>query len=116
MLAGHDRGAIMMARSTFRAIGATALVGLFLAACSSTLTAPADSVAQSVRENVARDLGVTVDEAPPVTCPSSLEGVIGNSMVCTVEFDGEEYDEYDLKVTVTSVEDGNVLYDITEAD
>jgi hypothetical protein len=103
----------MMARSTFRAIGATALVGLFLAACSSTPSLSAENVAKTIEETIANDVGVTVDEGPDVTCPSSLEGVIGNSIVCTVAWDGEEYD---VDVTVVSVEGGKVLFDVTDAE
>jgi len=109
-----DERATLMAKSSLRAIGATALVGLFLVACSTTLTASADSVAQTIRDQIARDLGLTVDEVPDVICPSSLEGEIGNAIVCTVVFsDGEEYD---VDVTVVSVEGGKVLYDVTSVE
>jgi hypothetical protein len=103
-----------MARSTFRAMGATALAGLFLAACSSTVSVSADDLAQSIREDLARDFGVTVDEAPDVTCPGPITGEIGATMTCT--YTGFDDEEYGIKATVTSVEGLTVNFEFARAD
>ncbi|MEX1210487.1 MAG: DUF4333 domain-containing protein [Candidatus Nanopelagicales bacterium] len=102
-----------MPRSTYLAISATAVAGLFLAACSSTGTVPASVVADQVRQQLADQFGFSLEEMPKVTCPGELEAVMGALMTCSlIGTDGT----FDVAVTVTSVDGGVASFSIAVAD
>jgi hypothetical protein len=102
-----------MPRSKYLAISATAVAGLFLAACSSTGTVSASEVADQVRQQLADQFGLPVEEAPKVTCPGDLDAVVDTRITCSLI--GTDA-TYDVAVTVTSVDDERAFFSIAVAD
>lgn len=100
-----------MLKSTYAAIGATALAGLFLAGCSGSNSLTADQVSTEITEQLAAQF----DRSPEVDCPGSLEGEVGATMTCTL-FDDEFGEEYEVYVEVTSVEGGKINFSVEVAD
>ena len=102
-----------MSRSTYVAIGASALAGLFLVACSSSTSLTADQVSEEIRQQLAIQFDENLDDVPAVDCPGSLEGQVGTTMTCTLDDGGDLYDVY---VEVTSVEGSKVNFSADVAD
>lgn len=102
-----------MSRNTFVGIGATVLVGWLLAACSSTIALPKDQVAQEIKQQLALQFDVEVDQMPAVVCPGDLMGVVGTAMTCTLS---DSSGSYDVDVVVTAIQDDGVDFSIKVAD
>ncbi len=100
-----------MLKSTYAAIGATALAGLFLAGCSGSLSLTADEVATDIMEGLRPE----VREFVEVECPGSLEGEVGTTMTCTL-FDDDLGEEFDVYVEVTSIEGNTINFTAVPSD
>lgn len=92
-----------------RVAGVSALVCL-AAACALPFGAGSpvvreDELERSVRQSLGEELG----QEPGVDCPGDLEGTAGTTMRCTFTAEGKTFD---LTVTVTSIENDTVKYDI----
>jgi len=91
------------------ALAALVLVaGATLAGCSSAAS-QADVEAQ-ISSQLEGQLGAEPDD---VSCPGDLAAEKGETMTCTIDVEDVEYD---VKVEVTSVEDGTVNFDIEVLD
>jgi hypothetical protein len=97
-----------MHRSKYLAISATAAAGLFLAACSTSLSLPATEVQELIRENIAIQFEESIDDVAEVSCPGALDGVVGTTMTCTTI----AQEPVDITVTVTSVVDDQIFFSI----
>ncbi|MET8775133.1 DUF4333 domain-containing protein [Nocardia sp. NPDC050713] len=94
----------------------TALAGLFAlaflaAGCSvevgsSTPQVKESELEKSVQQTLTEEVGKKPDS---IDCPDDLEGKVGTTMRCTLTAGGETLG---LTVTVTSVEDDTVNYDV----
>ncbi|MGY1663535.1 DUF4333 domain-containing protein [Geodermatophilus sp. SYSU D00705] len=87
---------------------------LFLAgpALALGLTACSSAIEQGELENqVASAIEAEFGVAPDVSCPGDLEAEVDASTQCTAT-DPETEEEIELKITVTSVEDGTAQFDI----
>lgn len=82
---------------------AAILLALGLAGCQASVSA------DDVEEQIERQLSIAGMTPEEVECPDSLPAEVGAEMVCTATIDGEATD---FKVTVTSVEDNTVHFDI----
>ncbi|WP_040797257.1 DUF4333 domain-containing protein [Nocardia higoensis] len=94
-----------------RLAGMIALACLTVAGCSvnigsSTPTVKEADLERSVAQTLADQVGQEPDE---VDCPDDLEGEVGAVLECTLTADGVTHN---LTVTVTSVEDDKVNYDV----
>ena len=83
-----------------------ALLAVVLTACSAG-PLPAEDVATKAEEALEERSGVR----PEITCPKDLPATVGARMTCTLTAGGDPT-EYDVEVTVRSVEDQRVLFDI----
>ncbi len=82
-----------------------------LSACSiGTPTLDAADVEKTIDEELTAQIGRSPDA---VDCPDDLTGEVGASLTCTLT-DGDQ--TYDVEVTVTSVKDSDVNFDIQVAD
>jgi ABC-type glycerol-3-phosphate transport system substrate-binding protein len=91
------------------ALAALVLVaGATLAGCSSA--ASQDDVESQISTQLEGELG---SEPQDVSCPGDLAAEKGETMTCTMKVDDVEYD---VKVEVTSVDDGTVNFDIEVLD
>ena len=91
-----------------------ALAALVLAA-STALAGCSSAVAQAdVEDQISSQFEKQIG-APPedVSCPGDLNAEKGEEMTCTLTTDGTEYD---VKVTVTSVEGDTANFDIEVLD
>lgn len=95
-----------MRASAFAAL--VLVAGATLVGCSSSAS-QADVEAQ-ISTQLEGELGAAPDD---VSCPGDLAAEEGEQMTCTITV--EEID-YDVKVEVTSVEDGTVNFDIEVLD
>lgn len=103
-----------------RGILTIALVGgaAILSACSASVSVGGKSIDEAkLEEQVATQLQeqVGADEAPNIDCPGDLKAEVDKVMHCTLTTNDSE-DEYDVRVTVTSVEGKNAKFDIEVAD
>ena len=103
-----------MHRSKYLALGATAVAGLFLAACSSTATVSASEIADTVRQNLADEVGEPVEQIPAVTCPGEIDAVVGAFITCSLI--GSDGITLDIAVTLTAIEDGKAYFSSLVAD
>ena len=84
-----------------------------LALTSCGLLTPKVSQAD-VEEQISNQLAAQVGTAPDkIECPGDLEGEVGTTMTCVLTHQGESLD---VTVTVTSVEDNTVKFNIEVAD
>jgi len=90
----------LLAPLAFAAAGCSVFLG-------SSLTA--EQVETEIKTQLAAQAQITADD---VSCPGSLKGKVGESMVCTVTANGETVK---VKVTVTAVEGHTIKFDIDEA-
>ncbi|MGV9587047.1 DUF4333 domain-containing protein [Nocardia farcinica] len=94
-----------------RVAGLIAFACLAAAGCSVQIGNDTPSVAEadlerSVKETLTQQVG---QEPDTIDCPGDLEGEVGNTMRCTLTAGG---DTLGLTVTVTSVQDETVNYDV----
>lgn len=94
-------------------IAVVALLISTLALTSCGLLTP--KVAQAdVEQQISTQLAKQVGTAPDkIECPGDLEGTVGTTMTCVLTHQGQSLD---VTVTVTSVEDNTVRFDIKVAD
>ena len=92
----------------------SALAALVLVA-GATLAGCSNAASQAdVEEQISTQLEGQLGAAPEdVSCPGDLAAEKGEEMTCTMTVDDVEYD---VKVEVTSVEDGTVNFDIEGVD
>ncbi|WP_245672725.1 DUF4333 domain-containing protein [Aldersonia kunmingensis] len=69
-----------------------------------------DVVAEQVSTQLTEQIGTTPDS---VDCPEDLDAKVGATLTCTLTHEGVSYD---VDVTVTSVDGGDVKFDIQVAD
>ena len=85
-----------------------------LAGCPTAVAQPVtvdkETVASAVSDQLAKKVGSPPDS---VTCPEDLEGVVGTELRCELVADN---DTYGVTVTVTSVKDTTVNFDISVDD
>ena len=87
---------------------ATAIGALVLAAAACGTGAVAKS---DVEKNVSDQLTATVGQKPKsIACPGDLAATVGTTMRCSLTADDDT--SLGLTVTVTSVQDSNVKFDI----
>lgn len=84
----------------------TALLLLLLTGCSAG-PLPAEDVEARAEEALEERSGVR----PEITCPKDLPATVGARMTCTLTAGGDPT-QYDVEVTVSSVEDDRVRFDI----
>ena len=101
-----------MLKSTYLALGAAAMVGLFLTSCSGSSSLSADTVEELTAQDIASTYGVPVEEIS-VSCPGDLAGVVGTTMICT---GGSGGNETDVVVTVTSFDGSTILFELDNVD
>ncbi|MGY1824563.1 DUF4333 domain-containing protein [Geodermatophilus sp. SYSU D00079] len=76
------------------------------------LTACSSAIEQGELENqVASAIEAEFGVAPDVSCPGDLEAEVDATTQCTAT-DPDTDEEIELKITVTSVEDGTAQFDI----
>ncbi|MEV6063059.1 DUF4333 domain-containing protein [Nocardia asteroides] len=101
-------------RTTPAVLAALVSLGFAAAGCSVSIgtdTVDKEKVADQISTQLAAQVGETPDE---VTCPEDLKAEQGATITCTLTEQGATYD---VKVTVTSVDDDdNVKFDIEVAD
>ncbi len=87
-----------------------------LAGCSGSVDVdigkrvPEDQVERNAQAALSAKVG---SQAPPIDCPDDLGAKVGEQLTCTTELDGKPYD---VTVEVTSVEGGDVKFDVQVAD
>lgn len=66
-------------------------------------------------EALAQSKNLPVSSVPPITCPGDLKAKVGTTMTCSI---GTPPKVYDVKVTVTSVDDktDQVYFDVKVAE
>lgn len=69
------------------------------------MTVDKDVLESQVRSKVTKDVG---EHAPPINCPDELDAIVGATTTCTMT--GPK-GTYDITVTVTSMDWGDVLLD-----
>ena len=79
-------------------------------AVAQTVTVDKETVASTVSDQLAKQLGSPPDS---VTCPADLEGVVGTQLRCELVVGN---DTYGLTVTVTSVKGTTVNFNIAVDD
>lgn len=86
--------------------------GFALAGCGmlGPSAVPADEVETQISDKLTEMVGQTPEE---ISCPEDLPAEEGAEMTCEISDSGESID---VTVTVTSVEDDNVNFDIQVAD
>ena len=102
-------------RSPRHAVRALSIATLVLvgSACSASVSV-GDSVAESeVEQQAAEQLAASVDNGvtPIVDCPGDLKAEVGAVLLCELSVEGEDA-TLPVTITVTSVEDGTVAFDI----
>ena len=95
--------------------GVVVASSLVLAACSVSASVGTPTIDGSELESVVQtQLSKSVgQQAPPISCPESLEAKFGEMTTCTLT---DSSGTYDVAVKVTSVDDGNAKFDIQVAD
>ena len=100
----------MSARTRVAALAVTAPLALAFSACSLLTPSLTETQLESeITSTLLAQAGVTADN---VDCPGPLKGEVGTSEECTVTASG---DTITVKVTVTSVENKTIKFDINEA-
>ncbi|UFU06499.1 DUF4333 domain-containing protein [Ruania halotolerans] len=101
-----------MNRRIVKASVIPAMAALLLVGCSG-----ANAVAQSEVEEVTADQleAMVGGTRPTIDCPDDLDAEVDTTMDCVLSVDGDE-DTYLVTLTVTSVEDGNVNWDVQVAE
>ncbi|MGP9539273.1 DUF4333 domain-containing protein [Brachybacterium sp. AOP43-C2-M15] len=99
-------------RTTVRPLVLAAAAAFALAGCGAlgTGSVPADEVETQISDKLTEMVGQTPED---ISCPDDLPAEEGAEMTCVLSDGGETID---VAVTVTSVEDGNVNFDIEVAD
>lgn len=94
------------------ALAATALAAAsLLSACSGSVSVGSKTVSASdVEDQIASQATQTPDD---VSCPDDLEAKVDATLTCTATFEGTTYE---IKVTVTSVDNGDVKFSIEQGD
>lgn len=84
-------------------------------ACSGSVSIGGGSISSDeLSSQVSDSLEAQFGQAPEdVTCPDDLEGTVDASTTCVLTDAGSEYD---VAVTVTSVDDGTASFDLVVAD
>ena len=77
-----------------------------LAACG-TSPLPAEDVAEKAEDALEERIG----SRPEISCPDDLEAEVGTETRCMLTA-GDDPTEFGVTITVTSVEDGNVAFDV----
>jgi hypothetical protein len=85
------------------------LLAALVACGGSVLTA--DTVATSAEDALEKQIGVR----PTISCPDDVEAKVGATTRCTLT-GGDDPTEYDVAVTVTSVDGKNATFDVKVAD
>ncbi len=98
-----------MRESTGLAMAVLAVIGLSLTACSGSLSLSAETVEQTIEKQLSTDFGIPVEEISDISCPSDLAGEVGTTMVCTLD---NGLDEFDVIVTVTSIDGSTILFSV----
>src|SRR5699024_6471096 len=70
---------------------------------------PQADVEKQISTQLAKQVGTAPDK---IECPGDLEGTVGTTMTCVLTHEGRSMD---VTVTVTSVEDNTVKFDIEVA-
>lgn len=100
----------MSARTRVAALAVTAPLALAFSACSLLTPSLTETQLESeIKSTLLAQASVTADS---VDCPGPLKGEVGNSQDCTVSANGNTIT---VKVTVTSVENRTIKFDINEA-
>lgn len=95
---------------TIIAGGAVVVALPALAGCMGSTTVSQSEVEHQVSASLEEQIGQAPDK---ITCPGDLEGEVGTEMRCELEAEG---DTIGLTVTVTSVENNTVEFDIEVDD
>ena len=93
-------------------------VGLIAAGALAGCSSGGDAVDKDqVEETAAKELAAQVgaDEPPKVECPADLDAEVGATMTCELTADGDD-NVLPVLIKVTSVDDGNVQFDIEVED
>jgi Domain of unknown function (DUF4333) len=93
-----------------RLLAAGPLLLVALAACG-TSPLPAEDVAEKAEDALEEQIGAR----PEISCPDDLEAEVGTEMRCTLTAGGDPT-EFGVTITVTSVEDENVNFDVEVDD
>ncbi|MDO5499196.1 MAG: DUF4333 domain-containing protein [Propionibacteriaceae bacterium] len=87
--------------------GAAALVATVgITGCTTSVTVSKDQVENAIETNLGPQLPAPIEQ---VECPEDLKGEVGAQMNCTLTMQGQEVG---VEVTVTSVEDRDVNFDM----
>ncbi|WP_216907178.1 DUF4333 domain-containing protein [Nocardia sp. NBC_01377] len=86
------------------------LLACALAACSVSIGSDPKIEETALEKSVKQTLTEKVGQEPDsIDCPGDLEGTVGTTMRCTLSAGGEQIG---LTVTVTTVEDDTVNYNV----
>ncbi|MBH0775129.1 DUF4333 domain-containing protein [Nocardia bovistercoris] len=92
------------------AAAALPLFACALAACSVSIGSDPKIDESALEKSVKQTLTEKVGQEPDsIDCPGDLKGTVGTTMRCTLTAGG---DQLGLTVTVTSVQDDTVNYDV----
>ena len=93
-----------------RRLAVVPLLLLGLAACGSEAL-PAEDVAEKAEDALEGQIGTR----PEISCPDDLQAEVGTTTRCTLTAEGDPT-EFGVTVTVTSVEDDTVNFDVQVDD
>lgn len=98
--------------TSFAAVAASVLL---VSGCSGSVSVGSDSVSKSdVESQITSQLEEQTGQTPDdVSCPDDLDAKVDATMTCVLT---AGTDTVDVDVTVTSVKDGDVAFDIEVAD
>ena len=106
----------MRTRSSTRLVPAlvASLTLAFLVGCSfGTDAVSRDEVESVAASELAEQVGA--DEPPNISCPEDLDAEVGATMTCELSVEGDD-DVYPVEIKVTSVDDGDVNFDVEVED